>query len=63
MSNPVLRQRVEHDLAKRYSPEQIVGRLRLEFPDDPNIHLAVETIYRSLYLPSCGALSRDLTRC
>jgi len=63
VSNPVLRQRVQQDLTKRYSPEQIVGRLRLEFPDDPNMHIAVETIYRSLYLPFCGGLHRDLTRC
>jgi transposase, IS30 family len=63
VANPVLRQRIEQDLTKRYSPEQIVGRLPLEFPQDPAMHIAVETIYRSLYLPSCGGLHRDLTRC
>ena len=63
LTNPLMHQRVQQDLAKKYSPEQIVGRLRLEFPDDPSMHLAVETIYRALYLPSCGGLSRDLTRC
>jgi IS30 family transposase len=63
LANPMLRQRIEQDLTKRYSPEQIVGRLRLEFPDDPTMHIAVETIYRSLYLPSCGGLRRELTRC
>ncbi len=31
-TNVALRQRVEQDLAKRYSPEQIAGRLRAEFP-------------------------------
>ncbi|HZM82552.1 MAG TPA: IS30 family transposase [Candidatus Limnocylindrales bacterium] len=63
VSNPVLRQRVQQDLTKTYSPEQIVGRLRLEFPDEPGMHVAVETIYRSVYLPSCGELSRELTGC
>jgi transposase, IS30 family len=63
LGNPALRQRIQQDLTKRYSPEQIVGRLRLEFPDDPSMHLAVETIYRSLYLPSPGGLHRDLARC
>jgi len=63
VSNPALCQRIQQDLTKRYSPEQIIGRLRLEFPDDPAMHVAVETIYRSLYLPSCGGLHRDLTRC
>ena len=32
--NLVLRAKVEHDLQLRYSPEQIAGRLRREFPDD-----------------------------
>jgi transposase-like protein len=29
-----LRRQVEEDLRRRYSPEQIVGRLRRQFPDD-----------------------------
>ena len=63
LGNPALRQRIQQDLTKRYSPEQIVGRLRLEFPDDPGMHLAVETIYRSLYLPHLGGLHREPARC
>lgn len=62
-ANPVLRQRIQQDLTKRYSPEQIVGRLRLEFPNDPSMHLAVETIYRSLYLPALGGLHREPAKC
>jgi DNA-binding CsgD family transcriptional regulator len=33
LTNLRLRSMVEADLAKRYSPEQIAGRLRVEFPD------------------------------
>jgi len=33
-TNLKLRRQVEEDLARRYSPEQIVGRLRRQFPDD-----------------------------
>ena len=36
-TNLVLREQVEQDLQKRYSPEQIAGRLRVEFPDDPEM--------------------------
>ncbi len=32
-TNVVLRKRVEQDLSKRYSPEQIAGRLRQQYPD------------------------------
>ena len=63
MTNPALRAIVESDLAKRYSPERIAGRLRLEYPEDPEMRVAHETIYQSLYVQSRGALRRELTAC
>ena len=62
-TNLVLREKVEHDLEKKYSPEQIAGRLRVEFPDDPEMWVSTETIYQSLYVQSRGALRRELTKC
>jgi transposase, IS30 family len=62
-TNLALRERVEHDLQKKYSPEQIAGRLRVQFPDDPEMLVSHETIYQSLYVQSRGALRRELTRC
>ena len=59
--NLALRQRVEKDLGKRYSPEQIAGRLRADFPDQPEMWVSTETIYQSLYVQSRGALRRELT--
>lgn len=61
-TNLRLRARVEQDLAKRRSPEQIAGRLRREFPDDPEMQVSPETIYQSLYVQSRGALKQELTR-
>ena len=61
LSNLRLRGRVEADLAKKYSPEQIAG-LKVEFPDRPEMRVSTETIYQSLYVQSRGALKRDLTR-
>jgi transposase, IS30 family len=63
VENLVLRGLVEQDLAKRYSPEQIAGRLRVRFPDQPEMWVSTETIYQSLYVQSRGALRRDLTAC
>ncbi len=63
VTNLALRRQVEHDLQKRYSPEQIAGRLRRQFPDDPERWVSTETIYQSLYVQSRGALRRDLVRC
>jgi transposase, IS30 family len=34
VTNVELRRKVEEDLRRRYSPEQIVGRLRRQFPND-----------------------------
>jgi len=62
-TNLALRRLVEHDLEKRYSPEQIAGRLRQEFPDDPEMWVSTETIYQSLYVQSRGALRRELAKC
>ena len=62
-TNLQLRRQVEEDLCRRYSPEQIVGRLRRQFPDDPEMRVSAETIYQSLYVQSRGALRRDLTTC
>lgn len=62
-TNVQLRKRVEGYLSKRYSPEQIAGRLRKEFPDDPEMWVSTETIYQSLYVQSRGALRRELTKC
>ena len=62
-TNLVLRAKVEKDLERKYSPEQITGRLRVEFPDDPEMQVSPETIYQSLYVQSRGALRRDLAVC
>ena len=62
-TNLALRAKVAQDLEQRYSPEQIAGRLRVEFPDDPQMRVSPETIYQSLYVQSRGALRRDLAKC
>ncbi|MDQ3530033.1 MAG: IS30 family transposase [Actinomycetota bacterium] len=56
-----LRHVVEDKLALRWSPGQIAGWLRLEFPDDQEMWVSHETIYRSLFVQSKGALKRQLT--
>jgi len=46
-----------------WSPEQIVRRLREEFPDDAEMRVSHETIYMSLYVQGRGELRKELTRC
>jgi IS30 family transposase len=56
-----LRTAVIARLNERYSPEQVAGRLRVEFPDRPEMHVSHETIYQALYVQGAGALRHELT--
>ena len=58
-----LHARVSADLDDRWSPQEIAGRLRREFPDDEAMQVSHETIYRALYVQGRGALRRELTAC
>jgi IS30 family transposase len=58
-----LRAEVASRLQDKHSPEQISHRLKLDFPDDPEMQVSHETIYRSLYVQGRGELQRELTRC
>ncbi len=58
--NSQLRAVVSRYLSMKYSPEQIAGRLRRDYPDEPGMWVCTETIYQSLYVQSRGALHRDL---
>ena len=61
-SSPRLRRQVVRMLCERHSPQQISARLRLDYPDDPEMRIAPETIYQSLYVQSRGRFRKDLTR-
>jgi len=58
-----LRAQVQEWLVDRLSPQQIAARLVLEFPDDPEMRVSHETIYRALFVQGRGELRRELTAC
>jgi IS30 family transposase len=60
-TDPCLGEVVEQRLRKRWSPQQIAGRLRLEHPDDPRWWVSHEAIYQSLYVQGRGGLRAELT--
>lgn len=62
-AHPRLRVVVQSMLEKRMSPEQIAGRLPLEFPDDASMRISHEAIYQALYIFGRGQLRRELTKC
>jgi IS30 family transposase len=61
--NDRLREQVQTRLTKNFSPEQIQHRLTIDFPDDLELRVSHETIYKALYVQGKGALRRELTQC
>ena len=47
-------------LALDWSPEQVSGWLKREFPRDESMRVSHETIYRSLFIQARGALKKEL---
>jgi len=60
--NSVLRDIVEEKLQQRWSPQQIAGWLKLTYPNTPEMQVSHESIYRTLYVQSRGALRKELSR-
>jgi IS30 family transposase len=61
-THPRLRALVAHRLAQAWSPQQIAGWLRAQYPDNPDMQVSHETIYLSLFVQSRGVLKRALLR-
>ncbi len=57
-----LRELVIERLGQDHSPQQISGWLRLSYPDNDQMQVSHETIYRALYVQARGSLRRELTR-
>ena len=51
---------VAEKLSIEWSPEQIAGWLRREYPSDMSMHVSHETIYKSLFIQARGVLKKEL---
>jgi len=60
--NRRLRAIVAKKLSLEWSPEQISGWLKREYPDAPGMQISHETIYRSLFVQTRGVLKKELVR-
>lgn len=58
--HPALSRLVAEKLQSFWSPEQIAGWLKSEYPDQEHKQVSHETIYKSLYIQARGALKREL---
>ena len=57
-----LKEIVASKLIQDWSPKQISGWLKAEYPNDQGMHVSHETIYRSLFIQARGALKQELVR-
>ncbi len=51
---------VAEKLSLNWSPEQISGWLKWQYPDDTEMRISHETIYRSLFIQARGVLKKEL---
>lgn len=58
---PRLRSEVERRLRKRWSPRQVEMSLVSDYPDQAEMRVSHETIYRSLYVQARGGFRKELT--
>ena len=60
VENRALARIVARKLKGLWSPEQIAGWLKYTYPDDENLQVSHETIYKSLFIQARGALKKEL---
>lgn len=58
--NLQLQRLVAGKLKDDWAPQQIAGWLKVEYPENPELWVSHETIYRSLFVQARGALKREL---
>jgi len=54
---------IARKLRCHWSPEQIAGWLKRQYPNDKNYHVSHETIYKSLFIQTRGVLKKELLAC
>ena len=58
--SPALQQWVAQGLEQRWSPTQIAAESKRAYPEQPELHVSHETIYRTLFIQGRGALRKEL---
>jgi IS30 family transposase len=59
-THAALGQIVASKLMQDWSPQQVSGSLKREYPNDESLRVSHETIYRSLFIQARGALKQEL---
>lgn len=54
---------ITQKLKRQWSPEQVSGWLKRQYPNDNSYHVSHETIYKSLFIQARGVLKKELLAC
>ena len=63
VNRPYLVRKIAQKLKRQWSPQQIAGWLKRQYPKDNSYHVSHETIYKSLFIQTRGVLKKELLAC
>lgn len=63
IGSPALCKLIAAKLHRAWSPEQIAGWLKRQYPDNQEMQVSHETIYKTLFIQTRGALKKELQQC
>ncbi len=63
IGSPELCKLIAVKLKRAWSPQQIAGWLKRQYPDNQEMYLSHETIYKTLFIQTRGALKKELQKC
>lgn len=63
IESPTLCKIIAEKMHQDWSPEQIAGWLKRCYPDNQEMHVSHETIYKTLFIQTRGALKKELQQC
>lgn len=58
--NKKLLKYVRKKLSKKWSPQQIANRIKIDYPNDKNMRISHESIYKFIYTVARGELKKEL---
>lgn len=63
IESPTWSRIIAEKMHQDWSPEQIAGWLKRCHPDNQEMHVSHETIYKTLFIQTPGALKKELQQC
>lgn len=63
IDSPELCKLIAVKLKRAWSPQQIAGWLKRQYPDNQEMYVSHETIYKTLFIQTRGALKKELQKC